>query len=178
MFAACSLSGWVNSRCGWNNWSVRIWDSRGQVRAGEQSYATLAQRNEAVNELQPPDRGRCGTAKAETLEHVDKWKTRPPNQCGDRIRGQGWQWTCGGFSEEYPKEGVKNRTRCKRVTPWLRLRRRLALGSSSIINANKLTDPLLLWPGPNPFHTRRKITHVSSLPSRLGWRSGRPNRCS
>jgi len=124
---------------------------RGQVRAGEQSYATLAQLNEAVNELNRQIAAAVGTAKAETLQHVAGQMEKLARQTNAAIESvaKAGNGRAGGFSEEYPKEGVSYTV--QKGDSLAAIAKKTGARQQDIINANKLTDPSRITAGQTLF---------------------------
>ncbi len=120
---------------------------RGQARAGEKSYATLAQLNEAVADLNR----QMSAAKADTLQIVAgqmEKLARQTNAALESVAKNGAPRP-GVFTEDYPKEGISYTV--QKGDSLAAIAKKTGARQQDIINANKLSDPSRITAGQTLF---------------------------
>jgi LysM repeat protein len=124
---------------------------RGQARAGEKSYATLAQLNDAVTELNRQLNAAVGAAKAETLQQVAGQMEKLARQTNAAIESvaKGGGARGGVFAEDYPKEGISYTV--QKGDSLAAIAKKTGARQQDIINANKLSDPSRITAGQTLF---------------------------
>jgi LysM repeat protein len=119
-------------------------DLRTKTSGAAQSYATLAQLNEAIADINRAIKAGNVATKAETLQQVsvqmEKLAERTNASLASIARGSGGRGPAAPptFSDDFPKEGVPHV-----VQPGDSLSsiaRKYGAKSQDIINANKITD--------------------------------------
>lgn len=124
-----------------------------------QAYATVAQLNEAVSELNRSLKLAIASSKSETLQHVAVQMEKLANQTNAAIesiaRGQGARVAsspaasssagASTFSDSYPKEGISYTV--QKGETLARIVQKTGAKKEDIINANKISDPSKLMAG-------------------------------
>jgi len=117
---------------------------KSQAEGSARSYATVAQVNEAVAELNRVLKATVASARSETLETVAKQIERLAQQTDVAIqtlaKGQaGRSSSAGTFANDFPKEGVSYTV--QKGETLATIAKKTGAKVQDIINANKLTDP-------------------------------------
>jgi LysM repeat protein len=119
-------------------------DLRAKTAGAAQSYATLAQLNEAVAEINRAIKAGNAATKAETLQQVsvqmEKLAERTNASLASIARGSGGRGPAAAptFSDDFPKEGVPHVVQAGDSLSGIA--RKYGAKSQDIINANKITD--------------------------------------
>jgi LysM repeat protein len=136
-------------------------DLRGKAAGAGQSYATVAQLNEAIAELNRSIKTAAAGAKNETLQQVSVQMEKLANQTNAAIDSLAHSTTARPpttspaavrpttFSDDYPKEGV-NYTVQKGETLAV-IAKKTGAKQQDIINANKISDPSRIQVGQSLF---------------------------
>lgn len=124
---------------------------RGQARAGEKSYATLAQLNESVAELSRQINAAVGAAKTETLQQVASQMEKLARQTNVAIESVAKSGSARPvvFGEDYPKEGISYTV--QKGDSLAAIAKKTGARQQDIINANKLSDPSRIAAGQTLF---------------------------
>ncbi len=120
---------------------------KGQARAGERSYATLAQLNEAVADLNR----QVTAAKADTLQVVAGQMEKLARQTNAALESvaKSAPPRSGVFTEDYPKEGISYTV--QKGDSLAAIAKKTGARQQDIINANKLSDPSRITAGQTLF---------------------------
>lgn len=127
-------------------------DLRGKSTGATQSFATIAQLNEAIADLNRSIKAAAASSKTETLQHVSVQMEKLANQMNAAIEALSKNTTSRAstptpattthqttFSDDFSKDGV-NYVVQKGDTLAV-IARKTSAKSQDIINANKITDP-------------------------------------
>lgn len=120
----------------------------------DRSYATVAQLNDAVADLNRAIQAAAGTAKAETLQQVAAQMERLAKQTNAALdslaKAQATRATVQtSFAEDYPKEGVSYTV--QKGDTIAEIAKKTGAKQQDIINANKLSDPSRIMVGQTLF---------------------------
>jgi LysM repeat protein len=123
---------------------------RAQTAGSGRDYATLAQLNEAVAEINRVIKASVSSSRTETLETVSRRMDQLAQQTDAAIqalaKGGGPRAVAAqSFTGEFPKEGISYTVQ-KGDTVAI-IAKRTGARAADIINANKLTDPSLIFVG-------------------------------
>lgn len=123
---------------------------RSQADGTGRSYATLAQLNEAVAEMNRVLKAAVSASRTETLETVSRRMEQMAQQTDAAIQtlakgGAARAAPAPSFSAEFPKEGISYTVQ-KGDTVAL-IAKRTGARAADIINANKLADPSMIFVG-------------------------------
>lgn len=126
--------------------------------AGSPAYATVAQLNEAVADLNRSLRAAIASSKTETLQHVavqmEKLATQTNAALDSLSRGSAPRQASSGaaaapsqagFSSNYPKEGIAYTV--QKGDTLARIVQKTGAKMDDIVNANKITDPTKIFVG-------------------------------
>lgn len=124
---------------------------RGQARAGDKSYATLTQLNEAVSELNRQLSAAVAVAKADTLQQVATQMEKLARQTNAALESVAKNGAprAGNFAEDYPKEGISYTV--QKGDSLAAIAKKTGARQQDIINANKLSDPSRITAGQTLF---------------------------
>ncbi|MFA5264605.1 MAG: LysM peptidoglycan-binding domain-containing protein [Opitutaceae bacterium] len=119
---------------------------------GAQAYATVAQLNEAVAEMNRLLKAAIASSKEETLQHVAAQMEKLASQTNEAIESlarrqsarvaapsQSGVVAIGGFSDNFPKEGIKYVV--QKGDTLAKIAQKTGAKTDDIINANKISDP-------------------------------------
>ena len=122
-----------------------------ELPAGSTAAGDIIVPTKAVNELNRQIAAAVGTAKAETLQHVAGQMEKLARQTNAAIESvaKAGNGRAGGFSEEYPKEGVSYTV--QKGDSLAAIAKKTGARQQDIINANKLTDPSRITAGQTLF---------------------------
>ena len=117
---------------------------RQRSSAADKSYATVAQLNESVAELNRTLRSAVAASKTETLQHVSAQLEKLGKQTNAALdslaKSQATRPTVQtSFSEEYAKEGVSYTV--QKGDSIASIAKKTGAKQQDIINANKISDP-------------------------------------
>jgi LysM repeat protein len=117
-------------------------DLRQKASTADRAYATAAQLNEAVSDMNRNIRTAVGASQKETLEKISEQMEKLAKQTNAAIeslaKAQGGR-AAGGFAENYSKEGISYTVQ-KGDTLAL-IAKKTGAKQQDIINANKISDP-------------------------------------
>jgi LysM repeat protein len=124
---------------------------RGQARAGERSYATVAQLNESLAELSRQLTAAVGASKSETLQQVATQMEKLARQTNAAIESvaKGGGTRAVAFAEDYAKEGISYTV--QKGDSLAGIAKKTGARQQDIINANKLSDPSRITVGQTLF---------------------------
>lgn len=129
-------------------------DLRGKTSAAAQDYATLAQLNEAVADLNRTIKSASAATKVETLQQVAVQLERLAKQTNAAMdslaKGMATRPPVQSvFTEDYPKEGVSYTV--QRGDTLSSIAQKNNARIQDIMNANKITDPTRIQVGQTLF---------------------------
>ena len=117
-------------------------DLRTKTAGAAQSYATLAQLNEAIADINRGIRAGDAATKAETLQQVsvqmEKLAARTNAALDSIAKGSRGPAPAASFSDDFPKEGVPHVVQAGDSLSGIA--RKYGAKPQDIINANKITD--------------------------------------
>jgi LysM repeat protein len=127
---------------------------RHRASAANQSYATVAQLNEAVDDMNRTVRAAVATSKSETLQQVGTQLEKLAKQTNAALdalaKSQATRPAVQThFAEDYPKEGVSYTV--QKGDTIAVIAKKTGAKQQDIINANKLTDPSRITVGQTLF---------------------------
>lgn len=124
---------------------------RGQAKAGDRSYATLTQLNEAVADLNRQLNASVGAAKADTLQQVAGQMEKLARQTNAALEAVAKSGAARAvvFAEDYPKEGISYTV--QKGDSLAAIAKKTGARQQDIINANKLSDPSRITAGQTLF---------------------------
>ena len=127
---------------------------RTQSGVAEKNYATLAQLNDAVADLNREFKSAVGSAKAETLQQVGAQIEKLANQTNAALDSLAKSQATRppvqtSFAENYPKEGVSYTV--QKGDNLAIIAKKTNAKPQDIINANKLSDPSRITVGQTLF---------------------------
>ncbi|MFT3781370.1 MAG: LysM peptidoglycan-binding domain-containing protein [Nibricoccus sp.] len=134
---------------------------RGKASGSAQSYATVAQLNEAVLELNRTIKTTAATTKNETLQQVSVQMEKLANQTNAALESLAnarpqrpaqtttHTQTQAAFSDDYPKEGITYVV--QKGETLAVVARKTGAKQQDIINANKISDPSKIQAGQSLF---------------------------
>ena len=117
---------------------------RQRTSAANQSYATVAQLKDAVDDMNRTVRGAVATAKNETLQHVSTQLEKLAKQTNAALdslaKAQATRPAVQTrFTDDFPKEGVSYTV--QKGDTVATIAKKTGAKQQDIINANKLADP-------------------------------------
>lgn len=117
---------------------------RQRAASADKSYATVAQLNEAVGELNRSLRGVVAAAKNETLNQIGQQMEKLAKQTNAALdslaKSQATRPAVqSSFAEDYPKDGISYTV--QKGDSLATIAKKTGAKQQDIINANKLTDP-------------------------------------